>query len=96
MIRLRGVRLRSDFQTLLETREHSDAAFRQHHDIFQPHAAEPGIIKTWLNGQHLSWFENGFLEPWILVNLKPEAVPGPVKKSDLPALAHFGRDNRGR
>ena len=55
------------------------------------HAAEARIIKTRLDREHLSILQCDFLQTRILVNLKPESMSGPVKKSDLAAVSHFGR-----
>src|SRR6202045_2057864 len=55
------------------------------------HAAEAWIIKTRLALEHLSILQCDFLQTRILVNLKPESMSGPVKKSDLAAVSHFGR-----
>src|ERR1700736_2994401 len=64
-------------------------ALRHHNHVFVTRPAEARIIKTRLDREHLSILQCDFLQTRILVNLKPESMSGPVKKSDLAAFSHF-------
>ena len=63
--------------------------FRHDDDIFVPDPSQSRVIQAGFDSEDLSIFQYHFLQTRVFVNLKPESVPGAVKKSDLPAFAHF-------
>src|SRR5438876_1205614 len=80
----------SDFQLLRKTRENLAAGLRHYDHVFMPDSAEPGIIKSRLDRQHLSIFQGHLLQPRIFMDLQAEPVAGAVEKSNVFPFANFG------
>ena len=80
----------SDFQLLRKTRENLAAGLRHYDHVFVPDSAEPGIIKSRLDRQHLSIFQGHLLQPRIFMDLQAEPVAGAVEKSNVLPFANFG------
>src|SRR5260370_5901681 len=77
----------SDLEMLGKSRENL-AARRRHHDhVFMPDAAEPRIVKSRLNREHLSIFQRHFLKPRIFMNLQPQTAAGAMATSNVLAFA---------
>src|SRR5439155_15929095 len=81
----------SNLQLLWKPRENSATRFSDQDHILQPRSPESGVVHAGLNGQHLSIFQNNFLQARVLVNLQPKTMPGAVKESDAPPSAHLSR-----
>src|SRR3979411_2964766 len=56
-----------------------------------PAAADPRIIESRLNRDHLSIFQRHFLKPRIFMNLQPQSVAGAVEKSDVLPFPNLSR-----
>src|SRR5438128_9673035 len=80
----------SDFQLLRKTRENLAAGLRHYNHVFVPDSAEPGIIKSRLDRQHLSIFQGHLLQPRIFMDLQAEPVAGAVEKSNVFPFENFG------
>src|SRR5260370_39199434 len=80
----------SDFQLLRKTRENLAAGLRHYDHVFVPDAAEPGIIKSRLDRQHLSIFQGHLLQPRIFMDLQADPMAGAVEKSNVFPFSYFG------
>src|SRR4029450_11788574 len=80
-----------NLQLLWKSRKDFTSALGDHDYVFQARATQSRIVQSGLDRQYLSIFQSDFLQPRMLVDLQPEPVAGPVKKSDSPAFAKLRR-----